>query len=387
MTGGRNIESAYQAAIDRGDMAEAARIHGTRGIASHEMITSPNVLAGLERTVANVPKERDLFLFVHLFDPHYDYIPPSPYDKLLDPDYEGAMTGHSFYENPAIYDAAAPPPRRRISDRDLEHIRALYRGEIAYTESQVALMMEALDEAGRLDDALVVIVADHGEEFFEHGNRGHRQGLHDEVLHVPMLVRPPLGSGEVAGEVDAMVGLQDVMPTILDHAGLEPPASVSGRSLMPAVRGEAIADEPQLGSLLQFDPQQGHLLLDSYRTRQGKLIRFLGIGDDRRPKVLGDQIFDLTQDPGEQSGRRSIEGQLDHPLWAAIEEHMAELRDHYSSLGPAPRGSRKTRVAEVFAADLGALGYADESEGASVGLSMPWPPGPKPPIPLDAPKD
>ena len=384
MEGGSQVDAAYRAAVERGDLAQVAHLHGSRGIASHQMITSPNVVAGLERTVANVDPDQDLFLFVHLFDPHYDYIPPAPYDTKFDPDYDGDLSPHDFYGNPAIYDATAPPPRRRISDRDLDHVRARYRGEIAYTEDQVARMLAALEDAGRLDEALVVVTSDHGEEFFEHGNRGHRQGLHDEVLHVPLLVRPPASAaaagGSVAAEVDAMVGLQDLLPTILDFAGLEPPASAVGRSLRGAVLGAPLDDEPQLGSLLQYDPGQGHLMVDSYRTREGKLIRFVGVGDDRVPELLADEVYDLGRDPGELDPRRSVVGQADHPLWLALEERMAELRGVHGALGPAPRSQRQTAISDVFAADLGDLGYADVSDGDTVGTALPWPPGPKPPV-------
>ncbi|MDF1800788.1 MAG: sulfatase [Planctomycetota bacterium] len=379
MTGGAQLEASYAGALERGDTSGAGAALGMRDVASHQDITSPNVLAGFERTVTRIEPERDLFLFVHLFDPHYDYIPPAPFDTQFDPDYTGPLDGRGFFTDPRIFDASKQPPRQ-IGDRDLDHVRALYQGEIAYTEAQVARMFDVLDQAGRLDDALIVVTSDHGEEFFEHGNRGHRQSLYDEVLHVPLLVRAP-GATAAGSRDDTLVGLQDLLPTVVEFAGLEPPTSSVGRSLLPATRSEPLADEPQLGSLLQYDPAQGHLLVDSLRTRERKLIRYLGVGDDRRLHLLTELTFELASDPGEASPRRSLVGNRDDPLWATMEAELGQLRTQYAALGPAPREDRQTRIADLFASELGDLGYSDGADaGASPGLALPWPPGPRPPV-------
>jgi arylsulfatase A-like enzyme len=125
MTGGREIEQHYRAALAAGETELARRLLSGMDIAGHRDITSPHVVLGLEATVETIEKDRDLFLFTHLFDPHYDYIPPAPFDTRFDPDYTGTLDGNDFFENKAIYNIDRTPARH-ISDRDLDHIRALY---------------------------------------------------------------------------------------------------------------------------------------------------------------------------------------------------------------------------------------------------------------------
>ena len=231
-------------------------------------------------------RERPFFVFLHMWDVHYEYIPPPPYDTMFDPDYTGDVTGLRFMRDPRI--------NRNMPQRDLDHLLALYDGEIRYTDDHLGNLFDLLAQRGILDETIVVVTADHGDEFFEHGGKGHAETLFDEVLLVPLIMRYPAGipAGSV---VDRQVRLLDVAPTILSLAGIarpekfghSGPAVSAARDLTPMIRGE-VADEP---GLVAF----GHLRREqvSIRTETSKLIRDTRINRARR--------YDLANDPAEQS--------------------------------------------------------------------------------------
>jgi len=381
MTGGRGIEKQYRAALAAEDFLLVRSILAGRDTLGHQDITTPNVLRALEATISSIDADQDAFLFAHLFDAHYDYIPEAPFDTKFDPEYMGVMDGRGFYKNTAIFDDTKSPARQ-ISERDLDHVRALYQGEIAYIDEYIGRMVEALEKAGRLDNSLIVITADHGDEFFEHGNRGHRQSLSAEVLDVPLLIIQPGGS---KGTSDAVVGLTDILPTIAEFAGVPAPATSLGRSLLPAVRGDVIEDKGQLGSLLHYNLfKNEYIFMDSYRTRDTKIIRTMRLDDERNLKLKRVERFALGSDPGELNGNRDRKAIAESPEWAAFQADLQHVTETYIDAGPAPRDERGTNVRELFSHDLAELGYA-EASGDSVpgGLGQPWPPGPRPKLKME----
>ena len=147
--------------------------------------TAPEVVdRGLEWLRAEVADgdEQPIFLFLHLFDVHDPYTPPSPYDELYDPDYEGPIDGRDITGAESLVHKDMPA-------RDLEHLLALYDGGISWIDSEVGRVLDALEELGLTEDTLVVITSDHGEEFFEHERKTHRKQLYRESVHVPLLLR------------------------------------------------------------------------------------------------------------------------------------------------------------------------------------------------------
>ena len=155
------------------------------------------------------------FAFVHYFDAHFPYTPAPPWDTAYDPDYTGSLTGSDADLRPYRDGGQTPSPE------DLDHVLALYDGELSELDALLAPVIEA---AG--PDAIIVITADHGESFEHDYYFNHRAGLWDSVVRVPWLLRGP---GVVAGQVITdQVGLIDVTPTVLALAGLPRDARMQG---------------------------------------------------------------------------------------------------------------------------------------------------------------
>jgi arylsulfatase A-like enzyme/Tfp pilus assembly protein PilF len=145
------------------------------------------------------------FVWVHLYDAHDPYDPPEPY-------------------------------KTRYKSQP-------YDGEIAYADSAVGKLLDALREHSLYDGTLIAVMADHGESLGAHGENTHGVFLYDETLHVPLLFKLP-ANRDSGIRVDARAGLVDVMPTILDAAGLKAPPEVQGESLLPSTgRRDAGATE------------------------------------------------------------------------------------------------------------------------------------------------
>jgi arylsulfatase A-like enzyme len=192
--------------------------------------------------------DEPFFIFAHYFDPHLPYDPPGPYDRMFCPDYAGEL---------------APPfdinlfPRARATNfetmkavppEDWDYIRALYDGEIAFTDTAIGALLDGLKERGLSDNTLIVFLSDHGEEFFEHEGFEHGHTLYNELISVPLIVSLP-GRVPEGARVADHVRLIDVAPTILDFLGLEPTARLEGASLKPLIAGEGAALAAE-GSLL-----------------------------------------------------------------------------------------------------------------------------------------
>ena len=172
---------------------------------------------GWRRLVPRPP----FFLYFHLMEPHAPYLPPP--DAV-------ARVGVPV----AAEQARALNTRLLAHDWDalgpaeVGELVALYDGEVAALDAALRTLFTGLARRGLLDRAVVVVTADHGEEFREHGQLGHGQSLYEELLHVPLVVLAP---GAAAGrDVDAPISLVDLAPTLLDLAGVAPEPRFVGRS-------------------------------------------------------------------------------------------------------------------------------------------------------------
>jgi arylsulfatase A-like enzyme len=240
--------------------------------------------------------DRPFFAFVHYFDPHLSYSPPSPYDTLFFPDYDGPL-GNSF--NLEGFSRVRPvmfEELKRLTRTDWKHIVALYDGEIAFTDRHVGSLVQGLEARGLAENTLIVFLSDHGEEFFEHGGFEHGHCLYDEVIRVPLIFSLP-GQIPEGTILERQVRLLDVAPTVLDFLGLEAPAAFEGVSLRPLLTAGG-RPEKGLTSILPLEAaySEGIMHGPEQKSISAYPLKFIyAIGSDDR------WLFDLEKDPGEHS--------------------------------------------------------------------------------------
>ena len=311
---------------------------------SHADITGPRTSQKVREWLQTI-SGRPFFLFLHMWDVHYDYIPPERYVNFFDPDYEGNLDSRGFTTNGRI--------NADMPERDFQHLLALYDGEIRFTDDILAQIFAALDQVGRFDDALIVITADHGEEFFEHGRKGHHRTLFDEVIRIPLIIRWPgkLAAGRV---IQDQVRIIDLMPTLLSLAGIDAPQSgKQGRDLSPLMRGESLASEPALAELLLNDGNMRAL-----RNNQEKLISY---GGQRF------RYYDLTADSREQNPLPH-----DNERFLRAERSLRAITDSALSLGDQmSRDNRSDTVLDpAVCRRLRALGYLDSDADCEISVEQ-----------------
>lgn len=188
----------------------------------------------------NRDQERFL-LYVDTFDPHEPWDPPKRYVDLYDPPYHGEEV---------IYPAYGP--RDYLTEAELLHMKALYAAEVTLVDTWVGKLLTGAEELGLLEDTAVIFTSDHGFYLGEHGFIGksiirgktsQAVPLYEELSRIPLMIRLP--NEENGGKkVGAFVQPPDLMPTILQLAGVNVPSTIQGSSLVPLIKGgiESIRD-------------------------------------------------------------------------------------------------------------------------------------------------
>ncbi len=163
-------------------------------------------------------RDEPFLLVLHLFDPHSPYDPPRPWDTL----YAESATGDTAWSF---------TPQGAVADTShRERLESLYDGEIAWTDSQLSRLWASIRRLGLEDETLVLVTADHGEEFLEHGYVEHGRTLYQEITRVPMIASGP---GVPADSVcDWVASHLDILPTILAAAESDAPDGLRGRDLL-----------------------------------------------------------------------------------------------------------------------------------------------------------
>ncbi|HEX9795196.1 MAG TPA: sulfatase [Planctomycetota bacterium] len=270
-----------------------AEVAAFRDRLSHRDVTSPRVNElGLEFLAEHAGKE-PFFLFLHYFDVHYDYTPPAELAAAFDPDYSGWLDGSNWYFDPRVWDRENRRPV--LSQRDLRHALALYDAEIHWVDRHVGAVVQALKDAGVWDDTLLVLTADHGDEFFERGGIGHRSTLYAEQLRVPLVLKLPAGD-RAGARPAALARAYDLAPTILDYAGYGALPEARGRSLRTAIEGGGEAKVSALGRIVA-GPQP----IDAWRDERFTVIRPLEFD---RQALLRERR--LVSRPLEDAGGRPV---------------------------------------------------------------------------------
>lgn len=181
--------------------------------------------------------EKPFFLFVHSYDVHLPYNPPEEYLKLFEPDYQGDLPTSMDRK---IIDRINSG-ECEVTEEDNRFIISLYDAELRRADEILGTLFEHIRSAGHFDRTVIIFLADHGEEFGEHGQMGrHSHTLYNELLHTPLIVAGP---GIPEGlRIDTRVSNIDVAPTVLTAAGLDSPEAFLGHPLQPVLNGDEKED-------------------------------------------------------------------------------------------------------------------------------------------------
>jgi arylsulfatase A-like enzyme len=323
-------------------------------------VTNPKMEAAITAFLdREAQRDRPFFLFGYFWDPHYDYIPPKPYDTMFVPDNAEPISLEK-------YDTPANPFKADCTPGQMAYVVAQYDGEIRCTDEVLGRIIERLKANGQWDNTAIIVTADHGEEFFEHGHKGHKNTIHVESVRVPLVIKPPAGmpasgsggqaaSASAAGRVDErLASLVDIYPTVCQWAGITAgQTALHGHSLLEPDPGQPVYCE--LATSWYF-----HRRSTGEKWRESDI--WWGLRDGRY-RLIGAKmhdvddarwtLYDVAEDPGEQ-----------HPLVGEKEELLARLRertqawdDHLKKLASKIGESGQAVLTEAELEQLRSLGY------------------------------
>ncbi|WP_049911017.1 sulfatase [Halorubrum coriense] len=265
----------------------------------------------------------DRFLWTHYMDVHHPYVPPEEYQL-------------QFRDSP-ISDRRSIKLRRKmlespdeITREERQDLIDLYDAEIRFTDHEVGRLVDEVKDSWG-EDTIVMITADHGEEFYEHGQYSHNT-VHDEGIHVPLII-----DDGTTGEHDEIVGLVDIAPTIAEYAGCDIPDNFYGNSLISVVTNGIWERDHVIGDWGGSDGEPDRFF---YRSHDWKYIK----------KQDNEQLYDLTTDPEEKNDIRG-----ENP--PALSEIRSKIEEHRKLVSETSMDAGDVEMDEVVQDRLEKLGY------------------------------
>ena len=245
-------------------------------IVRHKNATSPRVTEEALRFLDGGPDE-PFFMWLHYFDPHGMYLLHPEFDPTPEINYQGVIhEGMGFWELRDLWPSLTP--------QDVQQVIRAYDSEIGYTDHHIGMVLDRLRDLDLFDDTLIILTADHGEGFGDHGTVGHDDMLYRELLDVPLLVKYP---GRQPDTVTGPVALVDIYPTILRELGLP---SLDGMAGRPLPRSPA---EDENGERILFAETSRRAMLRAAISSRFTLIETLPDG------TL--EFYDRLEDPEEKN--------------------------------------------------------------------------------------
>jgi len=303
--------------------------------------------------------DEPFFLWVHYMDTHTPYVPAPRYIREVS---DGIVGTHQM-----LHAHARTSLGLEVGERTLRELRTLYQATVRQVDASVGRLLDALDTAGVADDTAVLLAGDHGEEFQEHGHLAHYPKLYDELIHVPFVADVP---GLDGGRVDGHVGLDAIPPTVADLLGVDPSPEWHGESLLPALRGEAGAEEDAEES--ETDPVVSVTVRGEDVTQQ-PIPRSLSDGDlfvsvrdddwtyienvDAGERELYHRPADPTQQENLATGHNERAQSVIDRLAPIVDAHAELLRERGDAAEAAAAERGDDEVDEDLEARLEALGY------------------------------
>ncbi len=316
-----------------------------RGFDSYRVLDQPRAGDIVDLAIAELARGRGQpqFLFVHLWDAHWPYLPAPADLTRMGGRPRDISTLHELIR-------AGKPA---IDDEQREEVVRLYDAEIASADRELGRLVRDMKSLGIWENALVVITSDHGEAFLEHGHWEHSQTLYDELTRVPLVVKWP-GQPE-PGRERAPVSLVDLFATFAEAAGVEVEAAAGSGAIARRSLGAPPDEKRVVLSEVTWRSPAGSFKKVAFRNRDRKYIATLSgpPGDDLgATEVEREEIYDMVNDPGEKSD-----------LFGRDEESLNRFRAELRSLMEAAKAARALRRGEAVTLDdetrekLKSLGY------------------------------
>jgi len=264
-------------------------------------------------------QDEPFFLFMRHMDPHSPYLPPPPFQRMF---YQGDefspehTSMQPVLEFKPFCDYFVSWMPEGITDAAYEV--AQYDAAIAYMDACIANIFEAIDELGLTDNTIVVITADHGETLDEHECWFDHHGTYDNTLHVPLIIRYPdkMPAGE---RVSGFSYQMDLVPTILELAGIETEEEFDGKSLLPLAYGEELTHSPEF-----YFTECTWMRKHGWRTPEWKLILALEPDFHFKPLV---ELYNLLEDPEELNNLADDQPDVVAFLKARMEAWLAKREE------------------------------------------------------------
>jgi hypothetical protein len=260
-----------------------------RNLIRENLPNNAETLWGIAKKWIVPGKAKPQFVYLAVIEPHVIY---NPRKEFLAKYWNKPYTGPIKPVLTGIQLGKIKQGTLKVNDTDKAYLEALHNAEITQSDTAFAAFIQDLKTAGLYDTSVVIVISDHGDEFWDHGDCGHAQGAHQELVHVPFIIRAPglLPAGRaVYTDVEAM----DLSPTMLELAGLPVPDSMQGRSVISLAFDE-VAGSPAAGLT------QNEAMARGLKSGRFRLIH---------SGVAHMELFDEIDDPREQreiSGQRPI---------------------------------------------------------------------------------
>ncbi len=347
------IFQGFDVANDRGD--DWSRLTLARGVrrlttlAAMRAVDRERVVTGLAIDWLRArPRSGPFFLWVHWLAPHVPYEPGPPFDRRFDPDYDGEYARAFDY---GTVSKGEMTYRNTLSPRTLDHVIALYDGEVATSDRAVGELLRWMDASGELERTLVVLTADHGESLDEHGYFfNHGDFVYGPAVNVPLVsVDPSARQGRIEPDV---VSLIDVAPAILARLGLRTDARPFGDGAPERLPGMRFGESDfcrfpdlneRLGYLLPAQVAQAVERIPDWKEKweaqsNRAKQRFVIVEPWKlvlSPHPAGDRIelFDLGRDPGETIDLSTVRPEITLELESILRRWMDESQALQSSAG------------------------------------------------------
>jgi choline-sulfatase len=271
------------------------------------------------------------FAYLATIEPHVAY---TPRKEFLVKYWDKAYTGPIKPVQSGVQLGLIKGGKLKINDNDKKYLEALHDAEISQSDAAFAAFVADLKTMGIYDKSAIVIVSDHGDQFYEHGSVGHGDTVYQELVRVPLIVRAP-GLFPAGKVVQADVEVMDVYATLLDLAGLQPGPNVMGTSLAPLARDE-VGSSPRAA-----------LTVDGQVSRGIKVQRYRMV--HRGPGRI--ELYDEYEDPREQKDVAA-----DRPIALRGMRGVLGLLYAYENTWSKARWGTAANVSEAFYGSAGSPG-------------------------------